>query len=175
MKSENNELDIDTMINDIGKRLDNIEKDALENKLEARETFMDNLYDMNTFFIELSTGNTIILPVTHPDYYKGKKEVSLINSYSSQTSTVEIEGKKYDVNSDTFNKIEDYVKNNFAKLIEIAKKQVDQAPEGSYENIHIKIGGIFIMISPFNITDKEDKDFVSSFEETIITMITSKN
>ena len=46
--------------------------------------------------------------------------------------------------------------------------------DGVSNELKIKMGSIFIMLSEFNVTNEEDYNYLNKFEESIINIITSK-
>lgn len=88
---------------------------------------------------------------------------------------VEIEKNKYSVDDDTFNKVIEYIKNNFNRLIQMAINQSNEMYEGVSHTISIKIGSILLNLSTLNTQNEEEREFLNQFENEIIKILSNEN
>ena len=118
---------------------------------EENEKFFSAIRNKGMFYLEIYSG--AVIPITHPRYYEGRKNITLykdiIYNYIYNTK-VEIEKNKYSVDDDTFNKVIEYIKNNFNRLIQIAINQSNEMYDGVSHAISIKIGSILLNLSTLN-------------------------
>lgn len=128
------------------------------------------------FYLEIYSG--AVIPITHPRYYEGRKNITLYKDivYNHIYNTkVEIEKNKYSVDDDTFNKVIEYIKNNFNRLIQIAINQSNEMYEGVSHTISIKIGSILLNLSTLNTQNEEEREFLNQFENEIIKILSNEN
>lgn len=143
------------------------------NDNELNEKYIQKLFDKNSFFLEIYSG--AVLPMNHPNYYNGRKEISLNKSYNNIHCTVKIEKNDYSISNDVFNRVEEIVKNNFDKLLEVAKRQSNEMYDGIIDSLNIKVGSILIMLSSSNATNEEDFNYINLFINQIVDLLKQNN
>ena len=156
---------------DANKKNNEINEEMHDNKLN--EKYIQKLFDKNSFFLEIYSG--AVLPMNHPNYYNGRKEISLNRSYNNIHSTIKIEKNDYSISNDVFNKVEEIVKTNFDKLLEVAKRQSNEMYDGIIDSLNIKVGSILIMLSSSNATNEEDFNYINLFINQIVDLLKQNN
>lgn len=143
---------------------------------EKNEKFVSAIRNKGMFYLGIYSG--AVIPITHPRYYEGRKNITLYKDivYNHAYNTkVEIEKNKYSVDDDTFNKVIEYIKNNFNKLIQIALNQSNEMYVGVSHTISIKIGSILLNLSTLNTQNEEDREFLNQLENEIIKLLSNEN
>lgn len=131
--------------------------------------YYKRLFDKNCFFIEIKSG--ALLPLNHPNYYKGRKDILICREYDDINFDIKIESSKYSINNEIVDKIEKLISNNYKSLVEISLRQHNKMVAGSYNNLNIKVGSVFLMLSPTNASSQEDKDLINNIEKNIEDLI----
>ena len=143
---------------------------------EENEKFVSAIRNKGMFYLGIYSG--AVIPITHPRYYEGRKNITLYKDieYNHIYNTkVEIEKNKYFVDDDTFNKVIEYIKNNFNKLIHIALNQSNEMYDGVSHSINIKIGSILLNLSTLNTQNEEEREFLNKFENEIVKILSIEN
>lgn len=143
---------------------------------EENEKFVSAIRNKGMFYLEIYSG--AVIPITHPRYYEDRKNITLYKDivYNHIYNTkVEIEKNKYSVDDDTFNKVIEYIKNNFNRLIQIAINQSNEMYDGVSHTISIKIGSILLNLSTLNTQNEEEREFLNQFENEIIKILSNEN
>lgn len=143
---------------------------------EENEIFVSAIRNKGMFYLEIYSG--AVIPITHPRYYEGRKNITLYKDivYNHIYNTkVEIEKNKYSVDDETFNKVIEYIKNNFNRLIQIAINQSNEMYDGVSHTISIKIGSILLNLSTLNTQNEEEREFLNQFENEIIKILSNEN
>lgn len=144
--------------------------------MKKSEIFVSAIRNKGMFYLEIYSG--AVIPITHPRYYEGRKNITLYKDivYNHIYNTkVEIEKNKYSVDDETFNKVIEYIKNNFNRLIQIAINQSNEMYDGVSHTISIKIGSILLNLSTLNTQNEEEREFLNQFENEIIKILSNEN
>ena len=126
------------------------------------------------FFIEIKKG--LILPKEHPNYHNGRINIEI---YDENVYSIQIEGKTYQLNSNTFNEIKKVIEKNIEKLIYYSKIETKQfLSENSYEggvptSIFVKYGQLMINLN--GQVFGEIDSLCSSIRDEIILLIINNN
>lgn len=144
---------------------------TLNDKFETTEDerFVELVTNKDSFFVEIHSG--AVLPIDHPNYYNGRIDISLCREFKNIECNAQIEKERYLVSDNTFSMIENYIKENLDKLINIAKNQTSEMYEGVSENIYIKCGSILLLISSTNVKNQEDFNCLGELIQNIFNMI----
>lgn len=143
---------------------------------EENEKFVSAIRNKGMFYLGIHSG--AVIPITHPRYYEGRKNITLYKDivYNHIYNTkVEIEKNKYSIDDDTFNNVIEYIKNNFNKLIQIALNQSNEMYDGVSHSINIKIGSILLNLSTLNTQNEEEREFLNQFENEIVKILSNEN
>ena len=144
--------------------------------MKKSEIFVSAIRNKGMFYLEIYSG--AVIPITHPRYYEGRKNITLYKDivYNHIYNTkVEIEKNKYSVDDETFNKVIEYIKNNFNRLIQIAINQSNEMYDGVSHTISIKIESILLNLSTLNTQNEEEREFLNQFENEIIKILSNEN
>lgn len=140
---------------------------------EENAKFVSILNNKGIFHLSISSG--AVVPITHSKYYEGKKHIvidkDLENNYVSKQE-VEIEKDKYSIDESAINEVIEYTKSNFNKLLETATNQSMEMYDGVSHSINIKMGSIYLTLSPLNAKSSADSSFLNNFEKKIIEILT---
>jgi len=136
----------------------------------------DNYYKLynNDFFIKIKKG--LILPKDHQNYYNGRIDIEI---YDENTYSIQIEGKNYSINNDTFNELKKVIEKNIEKLIFYSKMETKQfLLENSYEggtptSIFVKYGQLMINLN--GQVFGEIDSLCSNIRDEIVLLITNNN
>ena len=142
-------------------------------KKNENDSFSSVLNNKGMFHLSIISG--AVLPITHPRFYEGRKNIildkDLENNYVYRQD-IEIEKDKYHIDEQTIDEIIEYVKINFNKLLEIAANQSMEMYDGVVHSINVKLGSIYLTLSELNTTSEEDNQFLGKFEEMIVEILT---
>ena len=152
--------------------------------LEQDNNYMDTFDQENVNFISmlnnkgmfhLSISSGVVVPMNHPKYYEGRKNIVLDkdekNNYIGRRK-IEIGKDKYNIDESVIDEVIGYTKTNFDKLIDVAENQSIEMYDGVSHNIDIKIGSIYLTLSELNTKTEEDRLFLNDFESKIIEILT---
>lgn len=150
----------------------NISKSEYNHMKEVYDNYC-KLYN-NDFFIKIKKG--LILPKDHQNYYNGRIDIEI---YDENTYSIQIEGKNYSINNDTFNELKKVIEKNIEKLIFYSKMETKQfLLENSYEggtptSIFVKYGQLMINLN--GQVFGEIDSLCSNIRDAIVLLITNNN
>ena len=150
----------------------NISKSEYNHMKEVYDNYC-KLYN-NDFFIKIKKG--LILPKDHQNYYNGRIDIEI---YDENTYSIQIEGKNYSINNDTFNELKKVIEKNIEKLIFYSKMETKQfLLENSYEggmptSIFVKYGQLMVNLN--GQVFGEIENFCSEFRDNVISLIINNN
>ena len=173
---------IDEQINEIDKKISDLEKEEnkselshqeyLKEKNKQNEKFYKLLTNKDSFLFDWYEG--AILPKEHPNYFKGRIEVSINKLFDNISGVIKIEKDEYELSNDLFIKLYNYIRSNFDNLIKISLNQKSEMYAGGDSIFRIKYKSVFIDIDENNISFKEELEFINKLKEDIKKIITER-
>lgn len=143
---------------------------------KENEELVSAIRNKGMFYLGIYSG--AVIPITNPRYYDGRKNITLYKDIVYNhiyKAEVEIEKNKYSIDDNIFNKVIEYIKNNFNKLIQIAINQSNEMYDGVSHTISIKIGSILLNLSTLNTQSEEEREFLNQFENEVVKILSNEN
>lgn len=132
------------------------------------------MYSVSSFMFEMYDGQ--ILPKEHPDYYDNLIDIKLIRKNDNTYGHILIGREEYQITDTFIESIQNYIKLNINKMIELSLKQNFEAEEytsGGGLRLNIKYKSVLISIDEHYtiIMDEQDQKDFYNFKNNIINTI----
>ena len=111
------------------------------------KTYITYEQKKDAFLIKINKG--LLLPISHPNYYDGRVDIEI---YNENAYSIQIDGKTYSINSDTFSKIKKVVEQYLEKMIYYSKIETQEFLQenvfegGSPGSVLVKYGQLMICL-----------------------------